>query len=146
MTPRQLRRLFHEAANEAGIKKSDRHEANASAEMLGISGDRDRGLGRGFEQQVVAKGFHRIRHYGLLGNTNRTENIEHARRRRRSGCGEAGCRTRKPPLRGRSWRMAACRAQARVNDARDRVLSDWFFRIYLRTASDFLAVALASLG
>jgi hypothetical protein len=30
-----------------------RHEADASAEMFGIRHDRDRGLGRGFEQQVV---------------------------------------------------------------------------------------------
>jgi hypothetical protein len=30
-----------------------RHEADASAEMRGIRHDRDRGLGRGFEQQVV---------------------------------------------------------------------------------------------
>jgi hypothetical protein len=37
---------------------------------------------------------------------------------RRSGCGEAGCRTRKPPLRRSSWRMAACRAQARRRPSR----------------------------
>jgi len=30
-----------------------RQETNAGAEMLGISRDRERGLGRGFEQQVV---------------------------------------------------------------------------------------------
>ena len=30
-----------------------RDEADASAEMLGIGRDRERGLGRGFEQQVV---------------------------------------------------------------------------------------------
>jgi hypothetical protein len=34
-----------------------RHEADASAEMLGISRDRERGLGRGFEQQVVDHGL-----------------------------------------------------------------------------------------
>ena len=34
---------------------------------------------RRFLIHVLPKGFHRIRHYGLLGNTNRAENIEHAR-------------------------------------------------------------------
>jgi hypothetical protein len=34
---------------------------------------------RRFLIHVLPKGFHRIRHYGLLGNTNRAANIEHAR-------------------------------------------------------------------
>jgi hypothetical protein len=35
---------------------------------------------RRFLIHVLPKGFHRIRHYGLLGNTNRAANIEHARK------------------------------------------------------------------
>jgi Putative transposase len=34
---------------------------------------------RRFLIHVLPKGFHRIRHYGLLGNTNRAANIAHAR-------------------------------------------------------------------
>ena len=41
------------------------HEADASAEMLGISCDRERGLGRGFEQQVVD---HRLVLIGDVGD------------------------------------------------------------------------------
>jgi hypothetical protein len=32
-------------------------KANARAEMLGIGGDRERGLGRGLEQQIVDHRF-----------------------------------------------------------------------------------------
>jgi len=35
---------------------------------------------RRFLIHVLPKGFHRIRHYGLLGNTNRAANIAHARK------------------------------------------------------------------
>ena len=35
---------------------------------------------RRFLVHVLPKGFHRIRHYGLLGNTNRAANIAHARK------------------------------------------------------------------
>jgi hypothetical protein len=35
---------------------------------------------RRFLIHVLPKGFHRIRHYGLLGNTNRAANIEYARK------------------------------------------------------------------
>ena len=34
---------------------------------------------RRFQIHVLPKGFHRIRHYGLLANGNRSENIAHAR-------------------------------------------------------------------
>ena len=34
---------------------------------------------RRFLIHVLTKGFHRIRHYGLLANGNRSENIAHAR-------------------------------------------------------------------
>ena len=50
-----------------------RHEANASAEMLGISGDRERGLGRGFEQQVVD---HRLVLIGDVGDC-RWQRVHH---------------------------------------------------------------------
>ena len=43
-----------------------RHEADASAEMLGIGRDRERGLGRGFEQQVVD---HRLVLIGDVGGS-----------------------------------------------------------------------------
>jgi hypothetical protein len=35
---------------------------------------------RRFLMHVVPKGFHRIRHYGLLANGNRAANIAHARK------------------------------------------------------------------
>ena len=44
-----------------------RHEADASAEMLGICRDCERGLGRGFEQQVVDHGLVLIGDGGDLG-------------------------------------------------------------------------------
>jgi hypothetical protein len=44
---------------------------------------------RRFLMHVVPKGFHRIRHYGLLANGNRAANIAHARKRSR-------CRSRSP--------------------------------------------------
>ena len=56
-----------------------RHEANASAEMLGISRDRERGLGRGFEQQVVD---HRLVLIGDVGDCGR-QRVHHMKVRHR---------------------------------------------------------------
>jgi integrase len=58
MTTRQLSRLFHEAADAAGIKKS-----------VPI---------RRFLMHVLPAGFHRIRYYGLLASGKRADNIARA--------------------------------------------------------------------
>ena len=62
-----------------------RHEADASAEMLGIGRDRERGLGRGFEQQVVD---HRLVLIGDVGDRRR-QRVHHMKVRHRQQLGLA---------------------------------------------------------
>ena len=56
-----------------------RHEADASAEMPGIGRDLERGLGRGFEQQVVD---HRLVLIGDVGDRSR-QRVHHMKVRHR---------------------------------------------------------------
>ena len=62
-----------------------RHEADAGAEMLGIGGDRERGLRRGFEQQVVD---HRLVLIGDVGDLRR-QRVHHMKVRHRQEIGLA---------------------------------------------------------
>jgi len=62
-----------------------RDEADASAEMLGIGRDRERGLGRGFEQQVVD---HRLVLIGDVGDLRR-QCVHHMKVRHREEIGLA---------------------------------------------------------
>src|SRR6266849_5555826 len=62
-----------------------RHEADASAEMLGIRRDRERGLGRGFEQQVVD---HRLVLIGDVADLRR-QRVHHMEIRHRQELGFA---------------------------------------------------------
>ena len=71
-----------------------RDEADASAEMLGIGRDRERGLGRGFEQQVVD---HRLVLIGDVGDLRR-QRVHHMKVRHRQEIGLALGQ----PLAGRS--------------------------------------------
>ncbi len=62
-----------------------RHEADASAEMLGVGRDRERGLGRGFEQQVVD---HRLVLIGDVADRSR-QRVHHMEVRHRQQLGLA---------------------------------------------------------
>jgi Putative transposase len=65
---------------------------------------------RRFLIHVLPKGFHRIRHYGLLANGNRSENIAHARELLAVPARPKKLRRPKP----RSNNPACCRAHARA--------------------------------
>ena len=57
--------------------KDYRIEGPARYKMMTLNTDE---FIRRFLIHVLPKGFHRTRHYGLLGNTNRAANIAHARK------------------------------------------------------------------
>src|SRR5216683_2413547 len=65
------------SADENGVTFKDyRIEGPARYKMMTLATDE---FIRRFLIHVLTKGFHRIRHYGLLANGNRSENIAHAR-------------------------------------------------------------------
>ena len=64
---------------------------------------------RRFLLHVLPKGFHRIRHYGLLANGGRAENIAHAR-----SCSRFAGELRPRALEPRSPSPASCRGHART--------------------------------
>src|SRR6266851_4349922 len=71
------RRLVSADENGVTFKYKDyRIEGPARYKMMTLATDE---FIRRFLIHVLTKGFHRIRHYGLLANGNRSENIAHAR-------------------------------------------------------------------
>jgi Putative transposase len=70
------RRLVSADENGVTFKKDYRIGAPARYKTMTLATDE---FIRRFLIHVLPKGFHRIRHYGLLANDNRSENIAHAR-------------------------------------------------------------------
>jgi len=72
-------------ARHDSLLKDDRHPRvwpsalRRSATRATCAPCPDQGRSCGFLIHVLPKGFHRIRHYGLLANGNRTENVTKAR-------------------------------------------------------------------
>ena len=102
------RRLMSADENGVTFKYKDyRIEGPARYKTMTLATDE---FIRRFLIHVLPKGFHRIRHYGLLANGNRPGNIAHARDC--SPCRRAQKSPRRP--KPRSNNPACCRAHARA--------------------------------